>query len=154
MRPYKVQTSRKINSRVISLKLGAIQLSSKVENKSQNPNVFYWVIDDKIGLVQCQLDPGIVFQLTKLPEKAEAYFDVSIDHEMLLLTDLVNTRARPGGILSANKLMLSAFNDVGKPRAPILVQPYDQHRWLVIDGNSTTINALYSGWYKVPCTIE
>lgn len=154
MLTYKVQTSREINYRVISLKLGAIQLSSNAENKSRNPNIFYWVIDDKIGLVQCQLDPGMVSQLTKLPEKTEAYFDVSMDHEMLPLKDLVNTRARPGGILSANKLMLSAFHDVGRPRAPISVQPNDHNRWLVIDGNSTTINALYSGWNQAPCTIE
>jgi len=128
---------------------------SKVE-AVMNPRsrFFYWALVDDKGIVKLELSAEIVGVLERLPEQTEAYFDVSGEHEMLAVGSLVNIRARPNGILNANNLMMAAYHDDGDRREPISVRLLGDGRWLVLDGNSTTINALFSGWSIVPCRIE
>lgn len=99
------------------------------------------------------LEQTIVDRLLVLQDDPRCYFNLDRKHVMIKVQHLINTRSRPTGIVNANKLMHLAKSGEGSKREPILVKSYDRVRWLVLDGNSTTINAVYSGWSHVPCAV-
>jgi len=72
----------------------------------------------------------------------------------LPVSALVFSRARAEGIANANILMIEAAAGHRARRAPIRVRELGDERWHVIDGNSTAINALFSGWPDIPADID
>ena len=96
------------------------------------------------------LDPGLLAGLTRLPHDPWAYFDNPPGTILLPVDRLINTRARPKGIRNANLFMSQAARGIKPRRAPVSVEERPDGLWLVRDGNSTTINALLSGWSHLP----
>jgi hypothetical protein len=95
----------------------------------------------------------IVSQLSALPYDHTSYFDLGGNYELLATDRLVASRARPEGIVNANKFMsMAASGHMGK-RAPISVGTLEGALIAVIDGNSTFINALLSGWPDIPSAL-
>lgn len=117
-------------------------------------NPYYPELNSANQVVKTTLEQTIMDQLSVLEDDPRFYFDLTQNHLMIAVKYLINTRARPNGIVNANKLMQLAKIGTGSKREPILVEAYDSSRWLVLDGNSTTINAVYSGWMHLPCAIS
>ncbi|MBK5566961.1 hypothetical protein [Ensifer sp. SSB1] len=90
--------------------------------------------------------------LTRLPDDPSLYFDLGEPHLLIPLEQLVNTRARDRGIVNANRHMLTAANGRQEKRKPLTVRPLGNELWLVVDGNSTLLNARYSNWRAIPCS--
>lgn len=88
-----------------------------------------------------------------MDEGAEHYFDLSRPHVLMPLKQLAGTRARPDGIISANKLMAQAAKGELSKRAPISIARRENDVWAVLDGNSTFVNASFSNWASIPCAI-
>lgn len=97
------------------------------------------------------LDASVLSQLGYLPEHPERYFDLSTAHESVAIERLVANRARSSGIISANSLMQQAAAGLLTKRAPISIENLNANLDLVVDGNSTFINAVLSGWSAIPC---
>ncbi len=91
--------------------------------------------------------------LARLPDDPSLYFDLGEPHVMIPLGQLVNARARDRGIINANRHMLAAAKGNEK-RKPLTVRPLENALWLVMDGNSTLLNARHSKWQTIPCRIE
>lgn len=116
--------------------------------------LIYPELNNETCVVTTTLDQSLEAQLSVLGDDPGSYFDLSVEHQMIDVANLIAIRARPNGIVNANKLMKLARIGEGSKRKPILVRPFDHNRWLVVDGNSTTINAIFSGWHYLPCTLE
>ena len=112
--------------------------------------MLYRILDDHGGVIEAQLDPALLAGLEPLPENPWACFDNPPGTILLPTGLLVNTRARPRGIRNANRFMAQAAAGQIPRRAPVSVQARSDGLWLVLDGNSTTINALLSGWSRIP----
>jgi len=93
----------------------------------------------------------IVSQLSALPYGHASYFDVRGEYKLLRMDRLVASRARPEGIVNANKFMAMAASGQIDKRAPISVRTVEGGLVAVVDGNSTFINAVFSGWPDIPC---
>ena len=100
-----------------------------------------------VGLVPDE----VIGQLTILPLDHAAYFDLSLPHQLVPLSALVASRARATGIVNANVYMRRASQGEMAPRVPISIQPIKAGKVVVLDGNSTFLNALFSGWPDIPC---
>jgi hypothetical protein len=92
-------------------------------------------------------------QLSILPEDPERYFEIAPDTRLVPLSSLEPTRARPEGILNANRLMRAAYDATHPKRAPLSVDPLGDGRYRILDGNSTYANALHSGWKSMPVAL-
>ena len=114
---------------------------------------YYPELSSTNEVIQTELEQVIADQLSDLEDEPASYFDLTQSHVMIELKYLINTRARPSGIVNANKLMQLAKIGTGYKRDPIIVKAYGSGRWLVVDGNSTTINAVHSGWKQLPCAV-
>lgn len=105
------------------------------------------------ALVQINLDDEQFQPLAKLPDDLEKYFLVSDTALLVGIPTLLPTRARPKGVKNANALMRDALNGKVPRRKPIEIsRDVISGRRLVLDGNSTLLNALHSGWPKVYAT--
>lgn len=130
-------------------------MSPKQSGTKEASSDFKFPLFNSEGVVETsELDFETAASLIPLIEQTSAYFDLSWEFVMLPVSALVNIRARPEGILNANRLMLAAYQGRGGHRGPISVRLMADKRWLVLDGNSTTINAAFSGWSTLPCRLE
>ncbi|WP_426289731.1 hypothetical protein ACN9MC_35085 (plasmid) [Ensifer adhaerens] len=94
----------------------------------------------------------IAASLAWLPDDPSLYFDLREAHLLIPLAHLVNTRARERGIVNANRHMLAAANGRQEKRKPLTVRALGDELWLVVDGNSTLLNARHSNWRAIPCS--
>ena len=99
------------------------------------------------------LNPEIAAALARLPDDPSLYFDLGEEHLLIPLEQLVNARARERGIVNANRHMLAAANGRQGKRKPLTVRALGRELWLVVDGNSTLLNARHSNWRAIPCSI-
>lgn len=99
-------------------------------------------------------DSALCAELPSLPEDPWAYFEKPAGTRMVPTDRLINSRARPKGIRNANRLMQAAARGETARRAPISVAARPDGYWLVLDGNSTTLNALLSGWRAIPAIVQ
>lgn len=90
----------------------------------------------------------------ELPYDVDRYFIPAAGAELLPLENLVMTRARPEGVANAAILMRDAYAGQHPRRAPIAVRALPEGDFLVKDGNSTVLNAIASGWPRIPCLRE
>lgn len=100
------------------------------------------------------LDATTTSLLDILPYDPLRFFTRPVGTVDLPLSKLIASRARPAGIINANRKMLEAYNRVRMRRPPLTVRPLKGSRWIVIDGNSTLANAFYSRWPDIPCCPE
>lgn len=105
--------------------------------------------DGAVGKIE--LSREIIANLVRLPDNPSLYFDLGEPHLLIPLQKLVNTRARERGIVNANRHMLAAAKGQGEKRKPLTVRALDNELWLVVDGNSTLLNARHSNWRAIPC---
>lgn len=103
------------------------------------------------AVVEIKLDQDIAATLARLPDDPSLYFDLGEPHLLIPLEQLVNARARERGIVNANRHMLTAAKGNQEKRKPLTVQSLDNALWLVVDGNSTLLNARHSKWRAIPC---
>jgi hypothetical protein len=101
-----------------------------------------------------RIDPLLLETLKPLPFQHDRYFVRGPATTFLPVSMLVFSRARPEGIANANVLMREAAAGLHSRRAPICVRELDDGRWHVIDGNSTALNALLSGWPDIPADVD
>lgn len=94
----------------------------------------------------------ITASIARLPEDPSLYFDLREAHLLIPLVHLVNARARERGIVNANRHMLAAANGRQEKRKPLTVRALNNELWLVVDGNSTLLNARHSHWRAIPCS--
>jgi hypothetical protein len=100
------------------------------------------------------LSREILESIETLPLQHDRYFVIGPTAIYPQISQLVFRRARPEGVANANALMREAAAGQVDRRAPIRVRSLKDGRWLVIDGNSTGINALFSDWPDIPAEIE
>ncbi len=82
------------------------------------------------------------------------YFVLGSDHVLVPIGQLLLTRARQDGIGTARAVMAEAARGMHPKRQPIAVRRHARYRYLVLDGNSTTIVARCAGWVDLPCILE
>lgn len=103
----------------------------------------------KVDLCSADFQP-----LKVLPEDQVAYFEHLEGVVVLPLAQLMPTRARPKGVRNANVLMKQALDENGPKRGPISVSWHEQiGRYIILDGNSTFLNAAFSGWFCIPTVL-
>ena len=92
--------------------------------------------------------------MTVLAQSHEAYFD--LDERVILIdaNKLAASRARPKGIANANRLMAQAARNLCPRRGPITVRLVGEDQYCIVDGNSTFLVGLFSGWKDFPCIVE
>lgn len=100
------------------------------------------------------IDLALFESLEPLPLQHDRYFVVGATTIYLPVSMLVFSRARLEGIANANILMREAAAGQRSRRVPILVRELGDGRWYVVDGNSTAMNALFSGWPDIPADID
>lgn len=106
------------------------------------------------AVVEIEFNQEIAASLARLPDDPLLYFDLSEPHLLVPLDQLVNARARERGIVSANRHMVAAAKGSPEKRKPLTVQSLGNELWLVVDGNSTLLNARHSGWRAIPCRVR
>lgn len=102
------------------------------------------------------LTDEIVNSMISLEGAVEDFFDLESYNVTYVRCEHVwISRARTVGILNANKLMLSAKNGTVPRRAPIQVKRHETKpdKFVVVDGNSTFINLIFSNYDKVPVIV-
>jgi hypothetical protein len=104
--------------------------------------------DNPVPLV---LAPEIHSKVQQLPFDHAAFFDLPPNVQFIDFNRLIASRARNGGIVSANAKMIEASHGHRAKRPPLSVRRFDHERFLVVDGNSTLINGYLSGWPTIPC---
>jgi hypothetical protein len=90
----------------------------------------------------------------ELPYDIDKYFIPTAGAELLPLSKLVTSRARPKGVANAAALMRAAYEGRHPRRPPVTVRPFGDSEFLVEDGNSTVLNAIASGWPRILCRWE
>lgn len=113
----------------------------------------YRIFDGR-SIRSCELEHDVITALDRHPYGHHLYFELSGDFVLCPVQNLIATRARPEGIVNASKLMKQAACGQQPKRAPITVDKWRELNLIVLDGNSTFLNALYSGWADIPCTIR
>lgn len=104
----------------------------------------YLILEPDGELKSIALDQDFLSALAVLPEDPALYFDLDQPHQYIPLGSLVNVWAREKGIVNANLLMQEAANGNQEKRKPLTVRAMTDQLWLVVDGNSTLINARFS----------
>lgn len=105
------------------------------------------------GVRALDLPEALVHDHVPLTYCHQLYFK-DLDSAVSIRADqLVASRARPDGLVNANELMRRAAAGEIERRAPITVRPLADARFLVVDGNSTFLNGLASGWPDLPCKV-
>jgi hypothetical protein len=108
------------------------------------------IYDDTSGQIKHINLLGEEFQpLLALTDDLDLYFT----HEgatRVPTSALIPTRARPKGVRNANALMLKASQGEIPLRKPIAISSARvKGRRLIISGNATYLNAIFSGWTSV-----
>jgi len=85
----------------------------------------------------------------KLPEKMENYFIKTRKTKLLKMSDLLPNRARPEGIVNAEKYMRLAAEGKKEKRKPITVYHSARNYYRIYDGNSTYAVAKQNGWENI-----
>lgn len=106
------------------------------------------------AVVEIEFNQEIAASLARLPDDPSLYFDLSEPHLLVPLEQLVNARARERGIVNANRHMVAAAKGSLEKRKPLTVQALGNELWLVVDGNSTLLNARHSAWRAIPCRVR
>ena len=101
-----------------------------------------------------RIDPTLLESLRPLPLQHDRYFVIGTATICVSVSKLVLGHARPEGIANANILMREAAAGQRSRRVPIRVRELGDGRWYVVDGNSTAMNALFSGWPNIPADID
>ena len=89
---------------------------------------------------------ALIHRLVTLVEDSEKYFED--DGKDIEVDELFASRVRLNGVKSANTRMRLAYSGAFGRRQPIFVRTIGEIK-VVVDGNSTFINALISGWKKI-----
>lgn len=113
----------------------------------------YKMLCDDGQVLEEELDSSISEQISVLPYDEAAYFEVDASTVAIPLNMLISTRARAKGIVNACALMRLALEGKGPRRLPLTVSAHSDSAYIVDDGNSTLMNARYSGWPDIPCNI-
>jgi hypothetical protein len=100
---------------------------------------------DEDRIQPAQLKAEVAASLHRLPEGLDRYFIRTPNSREFDLHSLVATRARDKGVSNANELMILASEGKTAKREPIKVRPLGS-LFVVVDGNSTFVNAVFSGW--------
>ena len=119
--------------------------------KTDEMSLKYFTLRPDGAVVEIELNQDIAATLARLPDDPSLYFDLGEPHLLIPLEQLVNARARERGIVNANRHMLTAAKGNQEKRKPLTVQSLDNALWLVVDGNSTLLNARHSKWRAIPC---
>lgn len=113
--------------------------------------IIYKIIDEDGVVSSVELDELTAAKLNVLPDRPLDYFQIDDATFFLEVHLLVNSRAREKGIINANDFMGQAAMGFKEKRKPIKVERSAKGHWMVVDGNSTVINAIASGWSAIPC---
>ncbi|MBD9509114.1 hypothetical protein IB265_20295 [Ensifer sp. ENS10] len=119
--------------------------------KTDEMSLKYFTLRPDGAVVEIELNQDIAATLARLPDDPSLYFDLGEPHLLIPLKQLVNARARERGIVNANRHMLAAAKGNQEKRKPLTVHSLDNALWLVVDGNSTLLNARHSKWRAIPC---
>lgn len=122
-----------------------------MKSANNSPLNYHFLAGDQVEIGN--LPPELIASLETLPVNHAAYFDLSKPHQIIPLNELVASRARHKGVANANVFMRQAAAGEIPRRAPISTERIGERMVLVLDGNSTFINALCSGWSDIPCTM-
>ena len=122
--------------------------------KAEEISLRYSALRPDGAVVEIEFSQEIAASLARLPDDPSLYFDLSEPHLLVPLEQLVNARARERGIVNANRHMVAAAKGSLEKRKPLTVQSLGNELWLVVDGNSTLLNARYSNWWAIPCCIK
>lgn len=114
-------------------------------------SITFFTLNDNGELEPFEIEKDLVGELKLLREDHSLYFNLDVEHEIIPLCDLVNTRARSKGIRNANSLMAAAAEGTQAKRDPITISRWNDALWRVEDGNSTLVNARISEWTNIPC---
>ncbi|RDL47587.1 hypothetical protein BLJAPNOD_05683 [Ensifer sp. M14] len=122
--------------------------------KAEEISLKYSALQPDGAVVAIEFNQEIAATLVRLPDDPSLYFDLSEPHLLIPLEQLVNARARERGIINANRHMVAAAKCNLEKRKPLTVQSLDNDLWLVVDGNSTLLNARLSSWRAIPCCMR
>ncbi len=108
----------------------------------------YVMLDDKeVARVkaECEVSQAVVEEL----------FEITNDTHLMSVADLMPSRARIDGIISASRRMLEAKAGKRTKRLPISVR-FDPatDQYVLLDGNSTYFVCLLWGINEVPCSVD
>ena len=107
------------------------------------------VFDEISGTLEMvTLQHDVLEGLVKLPEAPERYFLSTPNALLLPVSSLMLSHLRVAGIRSANNLMLGAYEGKNERRLPVTLKKIENN-YLVIDGNSTVVNAIYCQWEMI-----
>ena len=106
------------------------------------------------GLIEQRRFPSdLLTNLRTLRPGPDRYFAMANDTVELPVDKLLLSRLRHSGALQANKKMQLASEGKIDKRPPVTVRLFSSNLYIVIDGNSTTANAIFSRWHTVPCVL-
>jgi len=111
----------------------------------------FFSIDENGNIEPFEFDLEVAQGLEHLPEEHCRYFNLEEAYEVMPLESLVSSRARTKGIKNANSFMAAAAAGTMEKRKPISISGLGGGLFKVEDGNSTLINARFSGWTSIPC---
>jgi hypothetical protein len=108
----------------------------------------------EFGVIEeTEIHENVTQALLRLPDQPHAYFERTPNSQLIPIDLLVASHVRSDGVLNANKLMKLAGQNAVAKRQPLTVRRFGD-RYLVLDGNSTFVNAKYSDWTHVVCEIQ
>jgi hypothetical protein len=122
--------------------------------KAEEISLRYSALRPDGAVVEIEFNQEIAATLVRLPDDPSLYFDLNEPHLLVPLEQLVNARARERGIVNANRHMVAAAKGNQEKRKPLTVQSLGNELWLVVDGNSTLLNARHSNWRAIPCCMR
>ena len=111
------------------------------------------ILDAKGGVQLSKLNTGELGAAANLPYAPERYFELNVPSAPIRLENLVLSRVRPRGVANAANLMRASFEGKHPKRRPVSVRQLRHPLFLVVDGNSTVINARSSHWPDIPCQL-
>lgn len=95
-------------------------------------------------------DSSLIELAKKLPYAHSRYFIQTSNSILVQTKKLILSRSRTKGIWNAAHLMEAAFLGQQAPRNPIEIKPFNDERFVVVDGNSTSTIAIIAGWPDIP----
>jgi hypothetical protein len=110
------------------------------------------VLANSRDITAVRIPREIADALISLPEGSDSYFARTPTCQLVSVAELVASRVRPEGVVSANKLMALAARNMIEKRQPLKVRRFGS-KFLVVDGNSTFVNAKFSGWNWILCEV-
>lgn len=105
------------------------------------------------GVAEKTLSRAITVRLRKLPFRPARYFDLSKSHENVPTKTLLIAQAVDERIIGALAWMTDAAANKVKRRQPISLRK-EGKRFVILDGSSTCLIALFSDWPTIPCVVD